>query len=168
VRGPFLGQLTDAGGQPLVVNGGIKESDLKGLWGIRFGNGQGGTDPNTLYFAAGINAEADGLFGAVAAVSSSKVPLGDHMAAQGNALEISALLASAPRAAVESGPTVSRSQDSSPVETIPDISLATDANGHPSPGQTAAPVAMLNAIAQSVRESAIDQLFGAFDAIVGS
>jgi uncharacterized protein (TIGR03118 family) len=65
--GAFLGQLSDAQGRPLVLNGGIKETDLKGLWGIRFGNGQGGADANTLFFAAGINAEADGLFGKVTA-----------------------------------------------------------------------------------------------------
>jgi uncharacterized protein (TIGR03118 family) len=164
----FLGQLTDAGGQPLVVNGGIKESDLKGLWGIRFDNGQGGTDPNTLYFAAGINAEADGLFGTVTAVSSSKAPRGHHMAAQGNALEVSALLASGPRAAVESGPTVSRSQDSTQAASIADIAFATDANSHPSPGQTEVPVAILNAIARSERESALDQLFSVLDTITGT
>jgi hypothetical protein len=32
---------------------------------LGFGNGQGGTAANTLYFAAGINAEQDGLFGKV-------------------------------------------------------------------------------------------------------
>jgi len=165
--GAFLGQLSDAAGHPLVVNGGITESDLKGLWGIRFGNGQGGTDPNTLYFAAGINAESDGLFGTVTAVGSSKAPRGDQTA-QGNALEVSALLASAPRAAVESGPTVSRSQDSTQAAPIADIAFAADATSHPSPGQTEATVARLNTIARSVRESAIDQMFSAFDAIAGS
>ncbi len=68
--GAFLGQLSDAQGNPLVLNGGIKETDLKGLWGIRFGNGHGGADANTLFFAAGINAEADGLFGKVTAVTA--------------------------------------------------------------------------------------------------
>src|SRR4029077_5119376 len=81
--GAFLGQLSDAKGHPLVLNGGIKEGDLKGLWGIRFGNGQGGADDNTLFFAAGINAEADGLFGTVTAVSTSKAVRGDDMAALG-------------------------------------------------------------------------------------
>ncbi|MGH7226770.1 MAG: TIGR03118 family protein, partial [Gemmataceae bacterium] len=63
--GQFLGQLSDAQGNPLTLNGGVGGSGSKGLWGIAFGNGQGGTDPNTLYFAAGINAENDGLFGKV-------------------------------------------------------------------------------------------------------
>ena len=39
-----------------------------GLWEIVFGsNGVG--DPNTLYFAAGINGEKDGLFGSIAVAS---------------------------------------------------------------------------------------------------
>jgi uncharacterized protein (TIGR03118 family) len=63
--GQFLGQLSDAQGNPLTLNGGVGASGSKGLWGIAFGNGQGGTDPNALYFAAGINAENDGLFGKV-------------------------------------------------------------------------------------------------------
>jgi hypothetical protein len=63
--GQFLGQLSDAQGNPLTLNGGVGGSGSKGLWGIAFGNGHGGTDPNALYFAAGINAENDGLFGKV-------------------------------------------------------------------------------------------------------
>ena len=63
--GAFLGQLTDAQGRPLVLNGGFRESDTKGLWGITFGNGRGGAAANTLFFASGINAENDGLFGKV-------------------------------------------------------------------------------------------------------
>ena len=63
--GAFLGQLTDAQGQPLVLNGGFQESDTKGLWGITFGNGQGGAATNSLFFASGINDENDGLFGKV-------------------------------------------------------------------------------------------------------
>jgi hypothetical protein len=64
--GKFLGQLSDAQGNPLTLNGGVgSSSGSKGLWGIAFGNGKGGTDPNALYFAAGINDENDGLFGKV-------------------------------------------------------------------------------------------------------
>ncbi len=63
--GQFLGQLSDAQGNPLTLNGGVGSRDSKGLWGIAFGNGHGGTDPNALYFASGINDENDGLFGKV-------------------------------------------------------------------------------------------------------
>ena len=36
------------------------------LWGLTFGNGGDAGDTNTLFFAAGINDEADGLFGSLA------------------------------------------------------------------------------------------------------
>ena len=63
--GAFLGQLTDAQGHPLILNGGFQENDTKGLWGLTFGNGNGGAATNSLFFAAGINDENDGLFGKV-------------------------------------------------------------------------------------------------------
>jgi uncharacterized protein (TIGR03118 family) len=63
--GTFLGQLGDAKGNPLVLNGGFQETDKKGLWGIGFGNGADGAATNSLFFATGINAEQDGLFGKV-------------------------------------------------------------------------------------------------------
>ncbi len=63
--GEFLGQLSDDG-QPLILNGGFQHGpNDKGLWGIGFGNGHNGADPNTLFFAAGINDENDGAFGKV-------------------------------------------------------------------------------------------------------
>jgi uncharacterized protein (TIGR03118 family) len=52
--GHFHGQLRDEEEQPIAISG---------LWGLRFGNGGAGGDPNALFFAAGINEEADGLFG---------------------------------------------------------------------------------------------------------
>ena len=63
--GAFLGQLDDGQGHTLVLNGGFQEGDTKGLWGITFGNGHGGAATNDLFFASGINAENDGLFGKV-------------------------------------------------------------------------------------------------------
>jgi uncharacterized protein (TIGR03118 family) len=52
--GAFLGQLQDPSGHPITING---------LWGLAFGNGGLAGDPTTLFFAAGLNDEADGLFG---------------------------------------------------------------------------------------------------------
>jgi uncharacterized protein (TIGR03118 family) len=67
--GQFLGNLTDANGKPLAI---------EGLWAISFGNRDSdhptaaGGDANALYFAAGINrtgpnsfGAADGLFGSI-------------------------------------------------------------------------------------------------------
>jgi uncharacterized protein (TIGR03118 family) len=61
--GAFLGNITDATGKPIAI---------EGLWAITFGNGGSGGDTNALYFAAGINragansfGAADGLFGSI-------------------------------------------------------------------------------------------------------
>jgi uncharacterized protein (TIGR03118 family) len=57
--GQFLGQLDALGGSPIANTG---------LWGLTFGNGGAGGDPNTLFFSAGINNETNGLFGTIRAV----------------------------------------------------------------------------------------------------
>jgi uncharacterized protein (TIGR03118 family) len=57
VNGNWLGVLSDSSGNPLVNDG---------LWAIAFGNSS--ANPNALYFNAGINDEADGLFGEIQAV----------------------------------------------------------------------------------------------------
>jgi uncharacterized protein (TIGR03118 family) len=55
--GAFLGTLKTDG----------KAVTIDGLWGLAFGNGDKAGDPNTLYYAAGPNDEADGLFGKITA-----------------------------------------------------------------------------------------------------
>ena len=40
---------------------------IDGLWALEFGNAGSNGDPNTLYFTAAINDEADGLFGTITA-----------------------------------------------------------------------------------------------------
>ncbi len=57
--GQFLGQLIQPDNTPIANTG---------LWGLAFGNGNASFDPNSLYFAAGINDENDGLFGRITAV----------------------------------------------------------------------------------------------------
>jgi uncharacterized protein (TIGR03118 family) len=59
--GAFRGQLKSETSAPI---------DIPGLWGLRFGNGGQGASPNTLYFAAGINDEQDGLFGSIVNVDN--------------------------------------------------------------------------------------------------
>ncbi len=59
VSGKFLGALRNAGGQAIRYDG---------LWGISFGNGVAGQASNALYFAAGTNDEADGVYGVIRAV----------------------------------------------------------------------------------------------------
>jgi hypothetical protein len=63
VSGKYLGTLTDSSGNALL-------KDANGLWDLTFGIGGNGGDPNTLYFVTGLNAETDGLFGAIDPLSS--------------------------------------------------------------------------------------------------
>ena len=57
VAGGFLGQLRDANNDPITIDG---------LWGLIVGNGGNGGDQDKVYFTAGPNDEADGLFGSLA------------------------------------------------------------------------------------------------------
>ena len=57
--GAFVKTLTDAKGDPLVIDG---------LWALAFGNGSAGFDPSKLYFTAGPNEEANGLFGSLGVI----------------------------------------------------------------------------------------------------
>jgi uncharacterized protein (TIGR03118 family) len=57
--GAFLGTLTDLSNNPIVN---------PGLWGLTFGNGGSGGDPNALYFTAGGADEDIGVFGRITAV----------------------------------------------------------------------------------------------------
>jgi uncharacterized protein (TIGR03118 family) len=68
--GVFLGALRGADGSLLRI---------PGLWGLTFGNGGSGGDPNLLYFAAGIpgpggELEDHGLFGSLAPVTTTPEP----------------------------------------------------------------------------------------------
>lgn len=56
--GAFVGQMKDTSGNAISING---------LWGIAFGNGANAGATNELFFASGLNDEADGLFGKLVA-----------------------------------------------------------------------------------------------------
>jgi uncharacterized protein (TIGR03118 family) len=53
MSGSFVGTLAGVNGNPLMNDG---------LWGLTFGNGGNGGSVNSLYLAAGLNDENDGLF----------------------------------------------------------------------------------------------------------
>jgi uncharacterized protein (TIGR03118 family) len=54
--GELQKQLSSAVGGPITIDG---------LWGLRFAPATPGAGPNTLFFTAGLNDEADGLFGTI-------------------------------------------------------------------------------------------------------
>jgi uncharacterized protein (TIGR03118 family) len=54
--GTFLGELTDDNGIAITI---------PNLWALTFGNGHAGGDAETLFFAAGVDYDAHGLFGAI-------------------------------------------------------------------------------------------------------
>ena len=55
----FVGQLSGVDGKAIVIDG---------LWGLIAGNDGNGGSSQKIYFSAGPNAEADGLFGVIQAV----------------------------------------------------------------------------------------------------
>ncbi|GAC1505086.1 MAG: TIGR03118 family protein [Steroidobacteraceae bacterium] len=59
ITGNFLGKLLGQDGSPVEIDG---------LWALMNGNGGSGGDASKVYFTAGINGEADGLFGSLSAV----------------------------------------------------------------------------------------------------
>src|SRR6266568_4193442 len=58
--GEFFGQLRDQTNTPITIDD---------LWGLGFGNDMNAGKHNELFFTAGINDEADGLFGKITSVS---------------------------------------------------------------------------------------------------
>jgi uncharacterized protein (TIGR03118 family) len=58
VSGAYRGTLADENDNTLLAGS-------QGLWYLTFGNGGNGGLADTLYFTAGLNAETDGLFGAI-------------------------------------------------------------------------------------------------------
>lgn len=62
VSGAFRGTLNDASNKAITING---------LWDIAFGSGGTSGSATSLFFSAGLNDEADGLFGMITPVENS-------------------------------------------------------------------------------------------------
>ena len=62
VNGQLKGTLNDASNKPITIDG---------LWDIAFGSGGTSGSATALYFTAGLNAEADGLFGTITPVENA-------------------------------------------------------------------------------------------------
>lgn len=63
VTGDFLGNMLNPDGSTLLIDG---------LWALRFGNDGAAGPGTTLFFTAGPNHEADGLFGTLTPVATEK------------------------------------------------------------------------------------------------
>lgn len=59
--GKFIGQLSQSNGKPLRI---------EGLWGLSFGNGIQSQATNVLFFTAGPDDEANGLYGRIEAIAA--------------------------------------------------------------------------------------------------
>jgi uncharacterized protein (TIGR03118 family) len=64
----FVGELTDANGQPIVI---------PDLWELIPGNGGSAGDPNKIYFTAGLQDEKQGLFGSLTPNSPPSMMMAD-------------------------------------------------------------------------------------------
>jgi len=62
VSGRFKGTLNDANNKPIVIDG---------LWDIAFGSGGTSGSATALFFTAGLNDEADGLFGTITPIENA-------------------------------------------------------------------------------------------------
>jgi len=67
--GEYLGRVRQADGKAVKIDG---------LWGLSFGNGVAGQPTSALYFTAGPNDEASGLYGRIDAVAGSGESHGRH------------------------------------------------------------------------------------------
>jgi uncharacterized protein (TIGR03118 family) len=116
--GEFLGKVRGTDGNPISIDG---------LWGLRFGNDHAAGPSTTLFFTAGINHEADGLFGTLTLSSQ------DH---QGDAL-VGALThqrdaGGKPTAVQEKNVVVTVSPQPGPLSGIPAPSNLTSGQPQPS------------------------------------
>jgi uncharacterized protein (TIGR03118 family) len=71
ISGELRGTLRSPRGGPITIDG---------LWGLRFAPQTAGAGPNTLFFTAGLNHEADGLFGTLTPNEHQEDKHATHMA----------------------------------------------------------------------------------------
>jgi uncharacterized protein (TIGR03118 family) len=96
----YLGQVTDVNGNPILgsLPGFGNSSSFTGLWEINFGQGAisgqpsvtSSGSPNTLYFAAGVDAEQHGLFGSVSLVPGNGTTPGFAFSSSSSTINVTA------------------------------------------------------------------------------
>jgi uncharacterized protein (TIGR03118 family) len=77
--GAFVGTLTGSDGKPITIGD---------LWALTPGSGGAGSDPNTIFFTAGVSGEAHGLFGSLTQNSTIKSSAGNNVIRIGSGTNI--------------------------------------------------------------------------------
>ena len=153
VSGAYLGTLTDSSGNTLLKGG-------NGLWDLTFGNRGIGGLPVTLYFTTGLNAETDGLFGAITPAPRPGIAVGIAGGA-GQEAGLSVVLTDWVSQTVTVGNQVIGGDGGSGVgrsQTVPPPAAMVWSS--PATAPAVAPAAqILPAMAASPNQDAIDQLF---------
>ena len=154
--GAYLGTLTDSNGNTLLRGD-------NGLWDLTFGKGGNGGQPRTLYFVTGLNAETDGLFGAIApAPRSGDAPGRTRVTGQAAVLGIALIQGQTSPSAIAGNPAIGGATGDVVSGVGIDQALTPPAamtGSDPAP----APAAQSSATtAGSANQDAIDRLFVAF------
>jgi uncharacterized protein (TIGR03118 family) len=149
--GAYLGTLTDGNGHTLLAGD-------NGLWDLTFGQGENGGVPRTLYFVAGLNAETDGLFGAITPAPRPGIAPGQ--AGQSTVLGIALIqgqtspsVIATPASGGATGDVVSGAGSDQAV-TPPAATIGSDPTPAPAPQSSAT-------TDRSANQDSIDQLFAA-------
>ena len=153
--GAYLGTLTDGNGHTLLAG-------ENGLWDLTFGQGGNGGVPRTLYFVAGLNAETDGLFGAITPAPQPGIAPGRAGdTGQAAALDI-ALIQGQTSPSVIAGTPASGGATGDVVGGVGSDQAVTPPAAMTASDPTPTPVVQLSATpAGSANQDVVDQLFAA-------
>jgi uncharacterized protein (TIGR03118 family) len=158
VSGAYLGTLTDSSGNTLLKGD-------NGLWDLTFGIGRQGGLPDILYFVTGLNAETDGLFGAITPAPRPGIAVGIAGRADGLNIaftDLSQIVMAGNQAAGGAAGDQSIGAGSSQATTPPAAMVwsgqATTLQNVPAAAIEPA-AQMLQTMAGSLTQDAIDQLF---------
>jgi hypothetical protein len=156
--GAYLGTLTDGNGHTLLAG-------ENGLWDLTFGQGGNGGVPRTLYFVAGLNAETDGLFGAITPAPRPGIAPGRAGDTGQSAAVDSALIQGQPSPSAIAGNPASGGATGNVVSGVGSDQAVTPPAAMTGSEPTVAPAPRLSATTTgSANQDSVDQLFAALAA----
>jgi hypothetical protein len=153
--GAYLGTLSDGSGNTLLKGD-------NGLWDLTFGQGGNSGLPTTLYFVTGLNAETDGLFGAITPAPRPGVAPGRAGdTAQAAVLGIALIQGQTSPSAMAGNPAIGGATGNV-VSGVGSGQAVTPPAATTGSDPTPAPAAQLSAtMAGSANQDSVDQLFAA-------